>query len=236
MTTISVILPTYNERDNIAPLIDEILRVAIHPTNIWVVDDNSPDGTWEVVASVAKQEPRVHLIRRTDERGLTSAIARGISESDGSVVVWMDCDFSMPPTSIPGLVELIKVGTADIAVGSRYAVGGADIGHSFMAKTFSWLINFAAQIAFGFDVTDYTSGFIAAKRNVFDQLQLRGDYGEYCIDFLARAKRSGFRVHELSYICTTRRSGTSKTGVNLFDYLRRGRKYVTTIAALAVKS
>ena len=85
MTTVSVILPTYNEKDNITPLVEAVLRSSQHPTSVWVVDDDSPDGTWQRVAEMASHDPRVHLIHRTDAKGLTSAIARGIRDSDGDI-------------------------------------------------------------------------------------------------------------------------------------------------------
>ena len=149
MTTVSVILPTYNEKDNITPLVEAVLRSSQHPTSVWVVDDDSPDGTWQRVAEMAAHDPRVHLIHRTDAKGLTSAIARGIRDSDGDIVVWMDCDFSMPPERIPALVNAIVRESADIAVGSRYVAGGADVGHSLMAQAFSRTINLAAGLLFG---------------------------------------------------------------------------------------
>jgi len=235
MTTVSVILPTYNEKDNIIPLLEAVLHSAQHPTNVWVVDDHSPDGTWQLVAARAASDARVHLIHRTEEHGLTSAIARGIHDSDGDIVVWMDCDFSMPPERIPALVNALVVGSADVAVGSRYVPGGADVGHSLMAQAFSRVINLAASLLLGFGVRDYTSGFIAARRVVFDRIDLRGDYGEYCIDLLARARRQGWRVVEVPYLCVERQSGQSKTGATLFDYIRRGRNYVAAIMRLALR-
>ena len=233
MTTVSVVLPTYNEKDNIIPLIEAVLHSAQHPTNVWVVDDHSPDGSWQLVAARAATDARVHLIHRTDMHGLTSAIARGIHDSDGDIVVWMDCDFSMPPERIPALVNAIVVDSADVAVGSRYVPGGADVGHSLMAQVFSRIINLAAGLLLGFGVHDYTSGFIAARRVVFNRLDLRGDYGEYCIDLLTRAQRQGWRVQEVPYLCVERQSGQSKTGATMLDYIRRGRNYVATIGRLA---
>ncbi len=81
----------------------------------------------------------------------------------------------------------------------------------------------------GRHVHDYTSGFIAARAAVLLQLRLRGDYGEYCIDFLGRAQRAGFQVEEAPYRCVPRTAGASKTGVNLWDYLLKGRKYVAAV-------
>jgi len=200
--SLTVILPTYNERENIPILIDGILRHVKTPVQVLVVDDDSPDGTWQVVQEIAAREPRVRLLHRTTERGLTSAIWAGIRAADTDAVSWMDCDLAMPPEVIPALLARLAEG-ADIALGSRYVPGGSDPGHSLMARVFSVTINLFASLLLGWRVRDYTSGFIATRRTVFDlptgqhgepvepaecgRITLRGDYGEYCIDLLARA-------------------------------------------------
>ena len=226
-----MVLPTFNERDNIRPLIEGILGTARYPTQVLVVDDDSPDGTWQVVAEMAEADPRVHLLRRTDARGLTSAIAAGIARADTMLVGWMDCDLSMPPERVADLVDAVARG-ADIAIGSRYVPGGRDEGHSWMGRAFSRAINLFAALLLGRQVHDYTSGFVVARKNVFDRISLRGDYGEYCIDLLARAQRMGYRIAEVPYICQERQSGESKTATNIWGYLRRGRKYVAMVLRL----
>ena len=230
--TLTTILPTYNERENIPILIAGILYNVRSSVEVLVVDDNSPDATWQVVEEIAAREPRVRLLRRTTERGLTSAIWAGIRSAGTDAVSWMDCDLAMPPETIPLLLERLSAG-ADIAIGSRYVRGGSDPGHSLMARAFSVTINTFASLLLGWRVRDYTSGFVAAKRAVFEQLALRGDYGEYCIDFLARAQMLGLRIDEVPYSCGARFSGESKTGANVKDYLFRGWKYVVAIVRLA---
>lgn len=227
---VCTVLPTYNERENIEPLIRRVLAASITPHMVLVVDDDSPDGTWQVVEGLqAELGDRVALIRRTDEAGLTSAIQRGIDEGiqahGADIITWMDCDLSMPPEDIPRLVEAILQG-ADLAVGSRWIPGGADVAHGRMARSLSWIINHYAIALLGNQVHDYTSGFVAGRKEVFEQLRLRGDYGEYCIDLLGRALRQGYDVREVPYVCVPRTAGESKTGVNLLDYLSKGRKYV----------
>ena len=229
---LTVILPTYKERENIPILIAGILACVHTPVRVLVVDDNSPDGTWQVVQEIAAWEPRVRLLQRTDERGLTSAIWAGIQAADTDAVSWMDCDLAMPPETIPLLLERLNAG-ADIAIGSRYKPGGKDVGHSFMARAFSVIINTFASLLLGWGVRDYTSGFVAARRSVFDKIRLQGDYGEYCIDLLGRAQRLGFRVQEVPYVSGYRLHGESKTGADMWDYLRKGWKYVTTVWTLA---
>ncbi len=232
------VLPTYNERANIGPLIARLLQATSDNNLVLVVDDNSPDGTAGVVADLAKEHnragvTRVALIRRTNERGLTSAIQRGIDEAiqtyGADVITWMDCDLSMPPEDVPLLVAAIREQGADIAVGSRWVQGGADVAHGFMPRTLSWIINHYAMLLLGFQVHDYTSGFIAARAVVLERLRLRGDYGEYCIDLLGRAIAEGYILAEVPYVCVPRTEGDSKTGVHLGDYLDKGQYYVGTV-------
>lgn len=235
---VCTVLPTYNERDNIEPLISGVLASAITPHLVLVVDDNSPDGTGEVVEAVATRYntptvTKVILLRRVGEKGLTSAIQRGIDEAihtyGADLVTWMDCDLSMPPQDIPKLVRAVIDQGADIAVGSRWIPGGADVAHGFLPRTLSWLINHFAMLMVTSQVHDWTSGFIVARAKVFGDIRLQGDYGEYCIDLLGRALHKGYRVVEVPYVCVPRTAGDSKTGANLWDYLVKGRKYVATI-------
>jgi dolichol-phosphate mannosyltransferase len=228
--TVSVVLPTFNERGHIVDLIAAIQESLPCGVEIIVVDDDSPDGTWQAVQDYAAGHANVRLLRRIGRRGLTSAFNEGIGLSTGQVVCWMDCDFSMPPAKLPELLAATRF--TDLAVGSRYVGGGADVGHSAMALAFSRAINLFAGALLGFYVHDYTSGFIAARRRVLDAIPLRGDYGEYFIDLMARSRRLGFTVTEVPYTCAPRRSGESKTGANVFGYLSRGAKYVTTILNL----
>lgn len=249
---VCTILPTYNERGNIAELIERLLAANRPPYLVLVIDDDSPDGTWEVVEELASRRDSavgktgpysevrsnldVRLIRRTDEKGLTSAIQRGIDEAihtyGAGIVTWMDCDLSMPPEDVPKLVEAICAGGADVAVGSRWVAGGADVAHGAMARTLSWIINRSAILLLGNGVHDYTSGFIAARAEVLQRIRLQGDYGEYCIDLLGRAQRLDYKLVEVPYVCVPRTAGESKTGISLVDYLSKGRNYVATILRL----
>ena len=227
---VSVVLPTYNERENIGELIERTLAAVQQPVEVIVVDDDSPDGTWQVVQAMAEQEPRIRLLRRMDERGLTSALMAGIGLAQGGVVTWMDCDLSMPPEVLPAL--LAATGQADVVAGSRYVSGGHDDGRSLTGQLFSRTINLAASLLLGWRIKDYTSGFLAVRRPVFDRIPLRGDYGEYCIDLLARAQRLGFTVREVPYHCAPRLRGESKTATSAAGYIKRGWKYVVTILRL----
>ncbi|MCB0142540.1 MAG: glycosyltransferase, partial [Caldilineaceae bacterium] len=181
---VCTVLPTYNERDNIGPLIDGILACARTPHVVLVVDDDSPDGTWQVVeermaAHNNGASVKVVLARRMEESGLTSAIQHGIDMAiqtlGADIVTWMDCDLSMPPADVPQLIDAILDRGADVAVGSRWIPGGADVAHGRMARLLSLLINRLAIVMIGNQVHDYTSGFIAGRAAVFEQIRLAGD-------------------------------------------------------------
>ena len=138
MVQVSVILPTYNEAENIIPLIREILTQVPLSSEIIVVDDDSPDRTWEAVEGFIEKESRVRLLRRIGRKGLTSALQEGINLSNGQYVFWMDCDFSMPPDKIPELLKALE--DHDIAMASRYIPGGEEKGHSLLGSFLSRVI------------------------------------------------------------------------------------------------
>ena len=119
---VSVVLPTYNEKENIVVLIENIFRHLDQNTEILVVDDNSPDGTWKIVEKLTQTYPNLRLIRRLNKRGLTSALTDGIKASAGNIVAWMDCDLSMPPEKLKELMNKIDEGF-DAAVASRFITG-----------------------------------------------------------------------------------------------------------------
>jgi len=227
---VSVIFPTYNEGDNIGPLVREVLRYTPPNTEVIVVDDDSPDGTWRVVEDLQKDLPNLRLLRRLDQRGLASALRDGIAASRGNIIVWSDCDFSMPPRKVKDLLEGIAAGQ-DVVVGSRFVKdGGVQIvtgSHdTLLAYLMSFSLNRFIQRVLGRGFKDYTSGFIAFRRVVLDRIRLRGSYGEYFIDFIYRARKLGFKVAEIPYMCVERRAGVGKTGQHFFDYVRKGWKYV----------
>jgi dolichol-phosphate mannosyltransferase len=230
MVQVSVVLPTFNEAGNIGPLVKDILTRIPEEGEVIVVDDDSPDKTWQVVEKIMEGEPRVRLIRRIGRRGLTSALNEGIEASRGGIIFWMDCDFSQPPEKIPELLASLQA--EDVVLGSRYVPGGEELGHSSLGSFLSRLICFFSSRMLDPTVKDYTSGFIGTRRDVLKAIPLRGDYGEYCIDFLYRALKKGYRVREIPYRCVPRRSGESKTATDFWGYVKRGKKYLTTVLRL----
>ncbi|MFH1033874.1 MAG: glycosyltransferase [Pseudomonadota bacterium] len=224
---ISVVLPTFDEAGNIVPLMQGILDSLGPEVEIIVVDDDSPDGTAELVRQFALEHPQARLVHRTTERGLTSAIARGIAESGRPVVAWMDCDLSMPPADLPRLMQALP--GRDMVLGSRYVAGGRDVAHGPLARTLSIIICRLARALLGGTVLDLTSGFMMGRRYLLEDLGLIGDYGEYCIDLIMRAQKKGYLLAEVPYLCQPRHSGLSKTSVGLGGFLRRGPGYLATV-------
>ena len=238
LTGVSVIMPTLNEAGNIASLIqctvDALQKACVDEIEILVVDDDSPDRTWEIASQVVCPPARIEVIRRMENHGLTVSLCAGIEAARYNVIVWLDCDFSHPPERIPQMLYMLDQGF-DVVVNSRYVVGGGEdrtgkggTTQKLLSLFLNWLTRFFLDASFA----DYTSGFVAVRRDVLQEIPLRGDYGEYFVDFIYRTLHKKYRVCELPYMAMPRRSGESKTGTNLLQYLRRGRKYVGTIARL----
>jgi dolichol-phosphate mannosyltransferase len=227
----SVILPTYNEGLVIVDVVREILA-AVPDGEVLVVDDDSPDRTWEVVGQAFAGDRRARVLRRVGRRGLPSALAEGIAAAGGPVVVWLDADGSMPADVIPRLCG--AVAAADVAVASRYAPGGADARDSRGRILASRAINLFGTACLGGPVRDWTSGFVAARRSALARVPLRTHYayGEYCIDFLYRAVQAGLGVVEVPYRNVERRAGETKTSPSVRRFLRLGLGYASTILAL----
>ena len=233
--TASVVLPTYNEGEVIVGVVREILD-AVGDVEVLVVDDDSPDRTWELVDAAFAGDGRARALRRVGRRGLASAIAEGVTETKGEVVVWLDADGSMPADVIPRLVD--ATATADIAVASRYAAGGRDARDSAARVLASRAINVFGTLSLGGPVRDWTSGFVAARRTALRRVPIRADhaYGDYCIDFLHRACRQGLRIVEVPYACVERRAGTTKTSPSLRRFAALGLRYAQTIRRLRRES
>lgn len=237
---VSIILPTYNEAGNIVDLIAELDRHIAHPKEIIVVDDNSSDETWRLVEEVSRARPHVRIERRMADHGLTRSIQHGISVAHGDIVCWMDCDFSHPPATMALLIQCVRDGH-DLAVASRYVRSGqyksglrwfgAD--ESALAVLLSRLINFGIRWSLNPRFHDYTSGFIAIRREALQRhLPLCGDYGEYFMELMYRAIRGGHRYVEVPFVSPPRRSGVSKTGTTFRQLFRRGKKYLRTLFKL----
>jgi dolichol-phosphate mannosyltransferase len=239
---ISVILPTYNERENIIRLIDG-LETVLKPWSlqIVVVDDDSPDGTSRVVSERAEKDGCILLLTRKDKRGLASALADGVTISSGEMIIFMDSDMQMEPGILPGLIKILENGY-DVAVGSRWMAGGADLrceseqGSSLLSRTNRHLSRYLSKIAsFAFQVnhSDFTGGLIAMRKSVLDGYRIRGDHGDYLLYLLHYILTNNFRVKEIPYVLLPRREGMSKTADNYLDFFIKGCRYLNAIIKLA---
>ncbi len=212
MCDLSVILPTYNERDHIAELVSTLCNV-IEPAcpsfEILLVDDSSPDGTADEVRGIG--DPRVNVHVRVTDRGLAKAVRYGLEHSRGRFLVAMDADFNHRPGDVPRLFAAAQ--RADVAVGSRYVRGGGMEGPTWRYWG-SWLINRWIQLRLGSRVRDNTSGFLCFSRDVLQSLDAERifyGYGDYAIRFLYLAQQKGWRVAEVPVVYSVRKSGASKT-------------------------
>lgn len=222
---VSVVLPTYNEIANIVPLVGEILertQAAGIPVQVVVVDDDSPDGTGPALTQAFPGDSRLKLIVRKGERGLASALWRGIQEADHPVVATMDSDFNHHPR------DLVKVLTAlsghDLVIGSRYVPGGG-MNTSGLRFRCSQAFNLMVRLALGVRTRDNLSGFLAMAKTTwqsFDPADIFHGYGDYAIRLLYRAHQRGLDIVEVPVVYENRLGGESKTRFlhHLVMYLR----------------
>lgn len=222
---VSVILPTYNESENITGLINALCANIGQPFEIVVVDDDSADMTWKIAEEL--RNPNVRVIRRINEKGLASAINRGLTESKGDIVGWMDADMSMPAPLIPDMLRALE--DADIAIGSRFVRGGGDR-RSFFRVITSRIINWFAGLMLGFQIKDYDSGFILLKKAVLKKVSFPAHgYGDYFIELIFKAKKAGFKIKEVPYVFCDRGRGKSKTAASPRVFFKLGLGYIRRI-------
>jgi len=208
---VSIVLPTYNERENISrliPLIDSVLRDAGVDYEVIVVDDNSPDGTAEEALKLSGKYP-VKVIKRPGKLGLSSAIYEGISHAVGDYVVIMDADLQHPPEYIPALIRRLR--DCDLVVGSRYVPGGKVDGFPLLRRIVSWgSIILAHMVVPGTRrVRDAVSGFFAARKSVLSRWRLIEPYGyKVLVEILGEIR--DIKVCEEPIVFKSREKGSSK--------------------------
>jgi dolichol-phosphate mannosyltransferase len=209
----SIILPTYKERDNIVELVQAIhghLANEEFAYEIVIVDDNSPDGTAEVVRGAFGQDERVHLHVRTAERGLATALRYGAEHCSGDVLVFMDTDFNHDPAVIPQLVKFLEY--YDVVIGSRFVMRGGM--EDSVRYIFSFIYNLGLRFLFGTRVWDNLSGFFTIRRSRLMELDLDRvfyGYGDYFIRLLMVGWRRGWHLLEIPVFYRLRAHGHSKT-------------------------
>jgi dolichol-phosphate mannosyltransferase len=209
-----VIVPTYNEKFNIARLIPAVL--AQHPSiEVLVVDDASPDGTGAIVDSIAASNPRVHAIHRAGKLGLGTAYITGFRwalERKYDLVFEMDADFSHNPERLPEFLKAIE--EADLVLGSRYQNGHVNVVNWPMSRLFlSYAANVYARAVTGLPIFDTTGGFKCFRRNVLESIDLssvRSNGYAFQIEMSFRAWKRGFRLIEIPIVFVDRTEGESK--------------------------
>ncbi len=208
-----VVIPTYNEADNIAAILTAV-TTAVPEASVLVVDDGSPDGTGELVEKAVETDPRIHLLRGEGKRGLGQAYIAGFNwglEHGYGFFVEMDADFSHDPAAIPDLLG--AAAETDVVVGSRYIPGGGVVGWSKRRHLLSRAGNVYARLVLGFAVKDATGGFRCYRRAVLEAVDLPGVRSNgyaFQIDMTYRAWRRGFRLAEVPITFRERELGTSK--------------------------
>ena len=209
-----VIIPTYNERDNIEGIIDKVQDVGVG-LDVLVVDDNSPDGTGEYVEERSKTDTRVHVLRRPGKMGLGSAYIAGfkwaLEKTDTKYVFEMDADFSHDPAAISEFLESIK--EHDLVVGSRYINGITVMNWPLSRLILSVGANIYTRIITGLPLRDATGGFKCFRREVLEALPLdaiKSDGYSFQIEVNFIVWKKGFRVTEIPITFTDRVVGTSK--------------------------
>jgi len=223
---ISIIIPTYNESQNILQILrsikDNLPKNFV--TQAIVIDDNSPDGTGKLVEDYLKNIKKmadytIEIIHRKAKDGLGSAILKGIQHAKGDTIVVMDCDFSHPPHIIPKLIESIKKYQYDIVVASRYIKGGKIQGWSLKRKTMSKFATLIAKKGLGIDTKDPMSGFFAFKRSIIKGLNIDAIGYKFLLEILVKTK--GVTIKEIPYTFQDREFGSSKLSIRtIFDYYR----------------
>ena len=232
LDTVSVILPSYNERENIEEAIDRISKsLGNQLLEIIVVDDDSPDETWSLVKELNHE--KVILIHRKEDKGLASALAAGVEKSNGEIVVWLDCDLGIPPEEIKHLIQHLNI--YDVSIGSRYVENGSDSRAKWITFSSS-LVNYLAQLMLSNEVKDYTSGFIALKRKVADHIKINPQgFGEYHIEFVFRCIQEKYKIIEIGYAYGNRKGGVSKSTDNILVFIKLGTNYLKKLIYLFFK-
>jgi dolichol-phosphate mannosyltransferase len=213
---IFVVIATYNEKENISRLVNEILQLNIVGLEVLVVDDNSPDGTAAAVRSV--NHPAVHLVVRQNQRGYGSAHIAGFQfalDHRADIVVSMDADFSHPPAVIPALIKTIEAGN-EVAVGSRRVAGGTIVGWGWGRKLASRSAMVLARLILGLKTRDVTTGFRAYRATALRRLKLetiRSNGYSFLEELIYRCEQQKLKIKEIPIVFIDREHGKSKFSI-----------------------
>ena len=220
---ISIIIPTFNERENIIVLIKRIGQCLVNLNEkyeIIIVDDNSPDKTSQEIVKIYNKEPNIRLFIRKKSKGLATAILHGIQKSRGDTIIGMDADFNHSPEVIKTLINGLK--DNDLVVASRFIKGGG-----MQDKTryiFTYVFNLFLKYIIGFPTMDNMSGFYIIKKDKLLELPIKQiyiGYGEYHLRLVYLAKKHGLKIKEIPVYYPKRKYGKSKSNLKkmFFQYL-----------------
>ena len=205
-------LPTYNESGNILALIDDLLGVS-RSMEVVVIDDDSPDGTWRLVEQLARQQPRVHLVHRVNERGRGSAGVAGFRkalELGADLIVEMDADWSHHPRHLPAMLRAAR--RADVVIGSRLVKGGGEAGRSPARTLITRGANLYLRLLLRLGVRDCTTGYRVFRRRVLEAIEwdrVESNGPAIVQEVLLCARRMGARIVEVPIRFEERRAGVS---------------------------
>jgi dolichol-phosphate mannosyltransferase len=208
-----VIVPTYNERENIEALLGRLLQLP-HQLHVLVVDDASPDGTGDFVQAWREREPRIHLLRRRGKLGLGSAYREGFRyalDQGAEYIFEMDADFSHDPDSIGEFLQAAQ--SADVVLGSRYLHGVTVVNWPLQRLVLSYTANLYTRLVTGMPVKDATGGFKCFRRRALEAVRLdrvRSDGYAFQIEMSFKCWRRGFTLREIPILFVDRRAGVSK--------------------------
>jgi len=217
MKAVSVIVPTYNERENLPILIETINKVFVEEKivgEIVIIDDNSPDGTGQLAEQLRRKYKFLKVIHRPSKLGLGSAYREGFRAAEGKLLFTMDADLSHDPAYMPQFIE--RAEHADVVIGSRYVEGGGIIGWGLYRKLVSKIANFLAGIVVGADVNDITSGYRAYRKEVLEKVpleEIQSSGYAFQLEILYEIRKKGFKIDSVPIVFTDRRKGRSKLGM-----------------------
>jgi dolichol-phosphate mannosyltransferase len=213
-----VVIPTYNERDNIAVIVER-LHAVLPKTHVLVVDDGSPDGTGDIADAMATADERVNVLHRTEKAGLGAAYIAGFAwalERDYAVIIEMDADGSHAPEDLPRMLDALT--DADLVLGSRWVPGGKVVNWPWHRELISRGGSLYSRLALGAKVRDMTGGYRAFRRAVLEKLKLHNVASQgYCfqIDLAWRTIEAGFTIVEVPITFAERERGESKMSGNI---------------------
>jgi dolichol-phosphate mannosyltransferase len=230
-----VVIPSFNESENIKKLIEAILNLNVNDLEIVVVDDDSPDGTWKIVEEISNENKFVHLLHRKGRRGRGTAGVDGFkyAMTEGAdYIMEMDADFSHDPKYIPELIDYMS--EADLVLGSRGVAGGQDVGRNAIRRAITKIANSYIRLMFGLKVRDCNSGYRCFKREVVEAIdpdKTISDGPAIVQEWLYKTHLKGFKIKEAPIVFVERQEGQSKLG---FSGLYKGYIMVMKLKLLHV--